>query len=305
VPLLILAHLGVLPFAACKRDDNAPVNIPQPVGSVPTAETAKATASVTVTPSATVTATVTLAPTAAASAQKPAECRADNDCEPQQVCVRVPLDAGAGRCAMRQNYFLGRPLVVDGEARVAAYVSAPVRTDLESLMNAAREEHASIAAFARTVSELMALGAPAWLLFETQDALADEIRHTEMTLDLIESATGERPILGRLAAAIAPLRSDASELLRDVFNGGCVGETLAAAHAESLRDEAETDELRAFYDTLFRDEAKHAALAFKMVRWLISEMPELASVMSEEKTRFMSTASFEPRALVGPLLDLM
>jgi hypothetical protein len=192
---------------------------------------------------------------------------------------------------------------------MAGYARAPQITSdqVAALLDAAREEHASIAAFARTVSELMALGAPMWLLGETQIALGDEIKHTEMTLDLLERATGERPVLGALAAAVAPLRSgdQAAELFSDVFRGGVVGETLAAAHAETQRESATDDALRAFYGTIVEDESRHAALALKTLRWLLAEQPSLASVLSTEKAWLGESGSFEARTLVTPLLSVL
>ncbi len=193
---------------------------------------------------------------------------------------------------------------------MASYAHAPVVTtrELEELMRAAREEHASIAAFARTVTELMALGAPLSLLQKTQAALADEIRHTEMTLDLIAAATGERPVLGRLSAAVAPLRSGddaAAELLVDVLRGGVIGETLAAAHAETQQKVATDNALRAFYGKIMEDEARHAALALETAQWLLRENPALTSVLTEETRALASGGSFEARMLVTPLFAVL
>jgi transposase-like protein len=80
---------------------------------------------------------------------------------------------------------------------------------------------------------------------------------------------------------------------------------MAAAHAERQRDEASTDELRALYDTICVDEAKHAALAFKTLRWLLDANAALASVLDEERTRLATDGSFEERTLVGPMLDYL
>lgn len=304
VPLLVLAHLGLLPFAACKEDDT---HVVAPIGSATATDSASASASApaSVTASASVTATTS-------AALKPGECRQDSDCPPYAECTaaRAHPPGSVGACMEREHYNLGRPLVVDGQAHVAPYARPLAITSFEAaaLARAAREEHASIAAFARTISELMALGAPTWLLFETQSALADEIRHTELTLDALARLTGEPLVLGPLPAAAAPLRGGptaAEELFRDVFRGGAVGETIAAASAESARDGATNDELRALYHTICSDEAKHAALAFKTLRWLLGERPELTRVLAEEKARLSSEGTLEERLLVAPLLDVL
>lgn len=296
VPLLVLAYLGLVPFVACKEQETHVVDVtPEP--------TASGTATATATATATPTATPNL---------KPGECVADVDCPPYAQCQHVQTaTGGVGQCVNRPDYHLGRPLVVDGFAHVAPYAASTSvsDTDVATLMAAASEEHASIAAFARTIAELMALGAPTWLLSETQIALADEIRHTELTLDAIERATGgARPVLGALPAAAAPLRrgsTAAADLFRDVFRGGVVGETMAAAHADRQRESATDEALRALYDVICVDEARHAALAFKTLRWLLGERPELAAVLEGEKTRLAAVGSFEERTIVGPLLDVL
>jgi hypothetical protein len=187
---------------------------------------------------------------------------------------------------------------VDGESRIATLDASRGG----ALERAACEEHASIAAFARTICELMALGAPLWLLRETQQALADEIRHTEMTLAKV---SGEPSALGPLPEASAPLSREASDLFRDVFRGGAVGETLAAAQAERERDDSSDPEMRAFHDVILRDEARHAALAFKTLRWLLTAERSLERTRDEEIARFMDHASLEERTLVSPLFEVL
>jgi len=51
-------------------------------------------------------------------------------------------------------------------------------------------EHASVAAFARTTLELMALGAPAELLAGAQAAAADEVRHARLSFALASAYAG-------------------------------------------------------------------------------------------------------------------
>jgi len=169
--------------------------------------------------------------------------------------------------------------------------------DIEALVSAARDEHASIAAFARTIAELMALGAPLSLVHETQAALGDEIRHTTMTLALLERLTGEPRSLGALPAATLPLQREVNDFFRDVLRGGAVGETLAAADADARAERASEPELRAYYAAIANDEARHAALAFKTLRWLLAAQPFLAAALSEERAQLSS----EERTLTAPL----
>jgi hypothetical protein len=267
VRTLILAHLGLT--LACKKTatavaEDAAVAIPVATATATVSASASATASADPTPST--SASVKGVPTFAISITSkppPGRCRNQSDCPAYQSCSPSGVATELGYC--RPNVVRGRPLVVSGEAHVANGDAG----------EAALEEHASIAAFARTLCELMALGAPLGLLRETEEALADEIRHAAMSLE----RTGGT--FGALPAATAPLARDVEALFRDVFRGGAIGETRAAMLAE--RQWLETGD--PFYETIAIDEARHAALAFKTLRWLLDTHPELARVRDDEIAR--------------------
>lgn len=201
----------------------------------------------------------------------------------------------------------GRPLVAAGRAHVAPALGDGVEDpNLVRWRAAALEEHASIAAFARTLCELLALGAPAWLVDATSRALSDEVRHAEDTFAWLERLGGGRWRPGPLPAAVAPLRAGreaAAELYRDVFRGGAIGETLAAIRAEQAADAAASDALGAFHRAIAEDEARHAALAFLTLEWLEEAFPELRPLRAEEITAWRADASASERALVGPLVE--
>jgi hypothetical protein len=188
---------------------------------------------------------------------------------------------------------------LDAEARLAWR---------EILDRAAFEEHASVPAFARTICQLAALGAPSWLIDKTQRALADEIVHARRTFAWAAALGGSAVGPGTFLEAVAPFPASATteglaaELLRDVFRGGCIGETLAAhdAHEKSLT--APLDALRAYYTYIAADEARHAALAFETVLWLVAAFPGVSTVLDEERSSLASAVP-EDRALVAPLVE--
>ena len=162
----------------------------------------------------------------------------------------------------------GRPLMVDGVSETAVLRAPPAtRALVESLGQAARAEHASVATFARTLCELMALGAPLELLERTQAALADEVRHVELTLRQLERLGARGVAFGRLPAAVAPLRRALAEFVEDVRAGARFEQE---ATDEARREAANTTdpELRAFYEVIAGDEARHAQLALDTVTWL-------------------------------------
>lgn len=170
----------------------------------------------------------------------------------------------------RSRVIVGRPLLVDGLAHSAAFAS-PSDAPHTPLHQAAADEHAAIATFARTLCELMARGAPLELIKRTQAALADEVRHTEMTLNLLKQQGNSTLGFGPLSAAVAPLERSLTEFIADV-RAGAASERLATEEAQAQAD-AELDEGRkAFYQTLATDEARHAQLALDTVSWLEKQL---------------------------------
>lgn len=225
------------------------------------------------------------------------ECGGDLDCSPQMCAVqpdghRACVDGG---CA------IGRPFLVDGEARTAPVVG---RTDwlepgaairpiadervLEAVAAAwertARMEHASIAAFARFSLQLLALGAPADLLERTHRALADETRHARLAFAITSAYRGEAVGPGPLAldGALAS-GDDVATFVRLLVREGCVGETVASLEAAECEAAAEDPAIRAALATIAADEAAHAELAWRTARWAVDALgPEARLAIAAE-----------------------
>lgn len=313
---LILAHLGLA--AACHGADGSAV-VSAPIASAAPSSSAAASASGSASPVASASASALPtskgkpAPaTGAGTLGKP--CGAGDSCAPGLYCQRNFNGASfspGGTCIEHPPVYEGRPLVVDGAPRRAPAVRgswSSARPELAvgvdvglaaEIARGAFEEHASVAAFARTLCELVALGAPEPLVHQTHAALGDEIRHAREAFDLA-SALGGAPIgPGPLPEAVAPLRAGpalARNLLVDVLRGGCVGEALAAARAAArAEDPTLPAAVRAFYTKIAGDEARHAALAFETARFLVDREPPLAEVVAE----VFAELGPDARALVG------
>jgi hypothetical protein len=132
----------------------------------------------------------------------------------------------------------------------------------------ARAEHASIASFARAALELGAVGAPPALVEATQRAGLDEVRHAERCFALASRYAGRTLAPGALPAA-APRAASLAQVARDVFEEGCVGETLAALAAGRALGACEDEEVRGVLAGIAEDEADHAALAWRTVAWAV------------------------------------
>lgn len=212
-------------------------------------------------------------------------CRADDDCSGTETC----WDGSDWSCATT-DCVIGRPLMVDGDARVApAAARADWTTDLLVRFPAdateraalaaywtriAAFEHASVASFARVTLQLMALGAPRDLLADTQQAALDEVSHAAFAYTLAS----------RYAAPIGPgalpyggvfVDTSARGVMLAVIEEACVGETMGAAELLAAADGAEEPALAAALRKAGEDEARHAALAWRTLAWLLDTHPEL------------------------------
>jgi hypothetical protein len=136
---------------------------------------------------------------------------------------------------------------------------------------AAALEHASIASFARASLQLIALGAPADLVLGAHAAALDEVRHAADSYAVASRYAGAD--VGPGALDLSALPATATTLVAfalETFRDGCVNETLAAVAASEAAELATGDEA-GILRRIAEDEARHAALAWKMVAWAVAE----------------------------------
>lgn len=219
-------------------------------------------------------------------------CPPDQLCEGMELCYWTPPVSVCGPFMSEDGCCLltvgedpppiGRPFWIDGEARLAC---APELLDdvAAHWLALARGEHASVAAFARFIALLQRHAAPAQLIREAIAAAADEVRHTELALDLASRTAGRRLELGALAIDdalidIDDLRAAVCAAVRE----GCIDETLAAHEALCLARVAEDAQVVAVLERIAADEARHAALAWRFVAWAIERHPQLRPVVAEQ-----------------------
>ncbi len=182
----------------------------------------------------------------------------------------------------------GRPLVIDGRPRLAPLArgggwaasagsadGARSEDPAERLARAltwvriALAEHASVASFSRFALDLLAFGAPADLVADAHAAALDEVRHAKLAFGLAQAAGGEALRPGPLPLAELALADDLAAFAAATAREGCVAETLSALQMAAARDRATDPAERAALAVIARDEARHAALAWRTVRWMI------------------------------------
>jgi hypothetical protein len=137
-------------------------------------------------------------------------------------------------------------------------------------------EHASIASFARHMLELLHLGAPAHLIAEVAPAQADEVTHAELVFGLA-ARFGDGPVgPGALDVSQTMPRSEVHDIFDGLVLEGCIGETVSAAEAAICTGRCTDPATRSILRQIARDEARHAALAWKTAAWMQHRFPHLA-----------------------------
>jgi len=192
-----------------------------------------------------------------------------------------------------------------------------------------RAEHASVASFSRFSLQLMAVAAPSYLLEAAHLAAMDEISHAQLCFSLareFSSAYGEDSVVTpgafKIPSGSVDVSGDIGELVLSTAMEGCVGETVSTVQAQyELQSLAELEQVGVFgvgdvLSVIFRDEARHSALAWRTVQWALSEerspdaatareqVLEVLQILKAEVARTKSQIVLSPPAFVGAELPL-
>jgi len=131
-------------------------------------------------------------------------------------------------------------------------------------------EYAAIAAFADVVGALTQARAPLDLIGMTGDFLADEVRHVELASRVVMQLGGAPArqldtsrLAPRTPTAESPLQR-ANELALRI---GCIAEVFAGATATPMMRETTHPLVRAVYESILRDEARHRRFGTLYFEW--------------------------------------
>lgn len=245
------------------------------------------------------------------------ECASDFDCLEGEEC-----DGSTGVRLCQPQMFscaVGRPFLVNDEVRTAGLcerddwlseVSAE-RTALSederaalaaSWEEAARLEHASVAAFARFSLQLLSLGAPADLIERTNQALIDETKHARLCFGLATRYRGRPVGPGKLDMHGVLAEQSLAQVVELAIIEGCVGETVAALEAAEAAAQCTDAEVRVVLEQIVVDESSHAELAWRFVDWALTQHPELLEPVRRVFSAQLRAIDRQSRATgVGPL----
>jgi hypothetical protein len=220
----------------------------------------------------------------------------------------VAGDSGQAARAYFQQCVGGRPWVVGGQVTVANLVGEIPHDSLSQLEHElalawAQDglvEHASVAAFARVVGELLSIGAPAELIRATQQAIADELEHARLCFDLASRHAGAVLGPGSLCLLAKPTifgtvsdsrAGDPVAIALAMLEEGCINETVAAAEAAVAALQCREPGAKSVLERIAADETRHAALAWRTLRWLLDSHAEVAPAL---RLRFAELAQHAP-----------
>ncbi len=191
----------------------------------------------------------------------------------------------------------------EGDAARADALSADVRAAIaKAWAGDAALEHASIASFQRFGLELLRLGAPVDLVADAARAVLDEVDHAERCFALASLAAGTPigPAALPLPAAVQ-LAPDLRAAALAAVEEGCVGETLAAALCAEAARTAKVPAVQTALRQIAEDEARHAELAWRFVRWALRTDATLRPAVAEAFERAMQRL---PEPPPQPAVDL-
>lgn len=192
------------------------------------------------------------------------------------------------------------------DSLVLQAVDQPVRKLLaEHWVAQGLAEHASVASFAKFMVQLVHLGAPADLLASANRAVSDELMHARACFSLAAGygagsvGPGVLNTGGCLEHEVCP-----EQVLRETLIDGCINETLAAVEAAHLSKKVLDPTVAEILESIARDESRHAALAWRTVRWLVSEDPGRMAIVHQVIASEQASLLGRPLPAQAPDLEM-
>jgi hypothetical protein len=235
-----------------------------------------------------------------------AACKEQQDCEPlcdkayEREYGRIPRPDELQDCALanddisiEERVTYTEQIVCVGGRRPGGYRSPRGHgTPLARyLCEQADLEAASVRAFSDLLQDLISLDAPISLRRAVVAAAGDELRHAQVCRRLARHHGGA-PIPRRVATAA---RRSRYELAADNLVEGCIRETYGAVLAGYQARAAGDARIRRAMTAIARDEAKHAALAWRLHQWL------WARLSAEERSTLTARAAAARAELRAPV----
>jgi len=141
----------------------------------------------------------------------------------------------------------------------------------------ALSEYAAIAAFSEVVGALAQAKAPLDLIGMTSDFLADEVRHVELISRLVMQLGGAAPRRfdpAKLAPNVDPHLPPFERANELALRVGCIAEAFAGSTAAPMMRASTHPLVRAVYQSILRDEARHRRFGSLYFEWAGDRLDE-------------------------------
>ena len=139
-------------------------------------------------------------------------------------------------------------------------------------------EHTSVASFGKVTMQLLRLNAPADLIERTLASAQDEIRHAQYMFSIVDQLSTVLGIGTTTVPGEFPFPNDrieiATPLVTETLEEGVVGECTAAVRLCVRSKTTSNKKLALVLKEMAKDEARHAALAFRTVFWAIGVLDD-------------------------------
>jgi len=138
---------------------------------------------------------------------------------------------------------------------------------------------------------------------DSQAASLDEIEHAKICFGFASSYadTPLGPSALRLDGALDEIGLE--HLLVSTIDEGCIGETLAALVAAEQARRSDDPVIRQALKRISRDESRHAALAWRVAKWVLDRAPELADLAERTFAHLIDAAQRTSFADLDPSID--
>jgi len=150
-----------------------------------------------------------------------------------------------------------------------------------------QDEHASVASFARFSLDLLRFAAPPGLLLAAHNAASDEVRHATAAFKLASHFNAAKvdngvEVMSFPSGESVSLAPSLEVLVSRTLEEGCQGESAAVARlARTLAVIMPASPAAQPIRDLFKDESRHAALAWNTVAWAASTGANVSSAASD------------------------
>jgi hypothetical protein len=130
--------------------------------------------------------------------------------------------------------------------------------------------------------------------------MADETQHALQAFGLAGAVGGVPVGPGPLCIEGGLEDNDARAIVAMLLREGCVGETVAALEAAEALAHAYDPGVRAVLEKITHDEQSHAALAWKSLRWILDQRPDLRPWAQTELDAALREYDHEPASDPSP-----